>query len=88
VAVLFNILHDLICMAGGASKLSIDFVSKNWAKVGDAIIASPPRGGSKGYQTEVTSKVLADMFGTNAEQQVRTHLASICEQLKADGGLV
>ncbi|MDH4453410.1 MAG: hypothetical protein QE570_09555 [Verrucomicrobiota bacterium] len=88
VVVLFNILHDLICVAGGTSKLTIEFVSKKWELVGDEVVANPPRGGSKGYQKEVASKVLLQMFGSNAETTVSSSVAAICDQLRAEGGLI
>ncbi len=88
VVVLFAIMHDLICMAGGGSNLTIAFVSDHWAKVDDSIISSPPRGGSKGYQQEVINKVLMQMFGADADKKVREALIPITTALVAEGALV
>lgn len=84
IAVLFNILHDLICEAGGASKLTVEFVKQNWMKVSNAVIENPPRGGSKGYQKDVTASVLLEMFGENADKQIRASLLKVIEQLKSE----
>ena len=68
IAVMFAVLHDLIVESGGVESLEIDLVREKWKKVPTGVIESPPPGGSKGYQAEVTAKVLRAMFTNNYDQ--------------------
>lgn len=88
VAVMFAILHDLIAEAGGVDLLEINFVREMWAKVPAEVIGTPPRGGSKGYQGEVTAKVLRAMFEENYDQRLRKKLETLKATLRDSGALV
>lgn len=88
VAVMFAILHDLIAESGGVESLKIDFVREKWAKVPTEVISSPPPGGSKGYQAEVTAKVLRAMFGDNYDQHLRKKLEALKPTLRGSGALI
>lgn len=88
VAVMFAVMHDLILESGGAQALSADFVKKQWAKVDAAVVQTPPPGGSKGYQAEVTAKVLSAMFGAGYDAHFRTKAADLKPQLRDAGALL
>lgn len=88
VAVMFAILHDLIAESGGVESMKIDLVQEKWAKVPAEIISSPPPGGSKGYQAEVTAKVLRAMFADNYDQHLREKIEALKPTLRDSGALV
>jgi len=88
IAVMFAILHDLIAEAGGAESLEIELIRKKWATVPIEIISTPPPGGSKGYQAEVTAKVLRAMFGNDYDQAVREKTEALKPSLRDAGALV
>jgi hypothetical protein len=88
VAVMFAILHDLIADAGSAEALAIDTIRAKWRTVPREIVATPPRGGSKGYQVEVTGKVLKAMFGAHYDQDLRAKVSELRPGLHASGALI
>lgn len=88
VAVMFAVLHDLIVEASDPDLLNINHIREMWAKVPLEIINRPPPGGSKGYQTEVTSKVLCAMFGPNYDSILRTKIAALKPALHDAGALI
>ena len=88
IAVMINILHDLICDVGGPEKLTHSYVVDKWSKVDDNLISIPPPGGSKGYQNQVTADVLAAMFGDGADTLIRDKMKTVKERLRASKGLL
>lgn len=86
VAVMFSVLHDLIVDSGGS--VEIDLVKRMWAKVPAALITAPPRGGSKGYQTDVLAKVLPAMFGDKYDTHLRERIEELKPKLRDVGALV
>jgi|SRR5579863_906664 len=88
VAVMFAVLHDLIIESGDAGSLEIEFVRKMWAAVPAELISTPPRGGSKGYQAEVTTKVLRAMLGDSYDLDVRKKIEGFKPKLQDVGALV
>lgn len=78
VAVMLQVLHNLILVAGGANKLQLAFVIDNWKKVEPALLAKPPSGGSKGYQAILTADVMKQMLGADYQQK----LASSAEDIR------
>ena len=88
IVVLFAILHDLVCIEGGVSRVTVGRVADHWRKVSDQVIASPPRGGSKGYQKEVIAEVLSQMFDGDAEEKVLKGVADLRGELKSQGALI
>ncbi len=80
VVVLLWVLHDMICLAGGVDKLSIENVSKYWRNVPDIQIETVPKGGSKGYQTEVFEAMAPHLFGKDH----RVNLTKAMEPIKQD----
>lgn len=88
VAVMFVVLHDLILAAGGAESLELELVREKWSKVPSDVIASPPSGGSKGFQAEVTTKVLRAMFGEQYDRTLRIKGDELKPKLRDIGALV
>lgn len=71
VAVVFTILHDLVLLSEGPEHLTIARVSEHWKKVDPAVIANPPKGGSKGYQAQLITAIRTAMRGENAPSTIR-----------------
>lgn len=88
VAVIFQLLHNLAVMTGGIDKLRLDYVIEKWTKVDSHIINTPPKGGSKAYQTEVAKKVMQNMFGAGYAQEFEAALESEKINLREAGGLI
>jgi len=88
IAVMFDILHDLIVESGGAESLKIELVREKWKTVPIEVIKSPPPGGSKGYQAEVTAKVLRAMFAENYDQHLRQKIEALKPTFRGSGALV
>ncbi len=88
VAVVFQVLHNLIVMVGGTDMFRLDYVQNKWGKVNSEIIDNPPRGGSKGYQADVAKKVMLQMFGTGYSEQFADKLELERKRLLAAGGLI
>lgn len=88
VAVMFQVLHNLAVVAGGADKLRLDDVMGKWKKVGGEIVNNPPKGGSKGYQAEVAKKVMLEMFGASYTQKFEDALEPEKKSLRDAGGLI
>ena len=85
IAVLFAVFHDLVCNAGGTQNLTVEGVEALWCKVPDEVVAVPPPGGSKGYQVQVTEKVLGAMFGDDHDQLLRSKLEIVKNRLRDAG---
>ena len=88
IAVMFAILHDLIAEAGGAESVEIELIRRKWTAVPVEIISTPPPGGSKGYQAEVSAKVLRAMFGVDYDQVLRKKTEALKPALRDVGSLV
>jgi DGQHR domain-containing protein len=88
VAVMFSILHDLVCNVGGTEKLQVDFVKDKWSLVSNDILANPPPGGSKGFQAQVAKNILAAMFGADADKNIITASEPIKRELRKVGALL
>ena len=72
VAVVFTILHDLVVLVGGPEHLTIGRVTEEWKKVDAAVIANPPKGGSKGYQAQLIVSIRLAMHGANATSTIQS----------------
>lgn len=88
VAVMFSVLHDLIIDSGGTTLLAIDQVRAMWSKVPSGLITVPPRGGSKGFQAELTAKVLEAILGNKYDAALRKKIEEFKPRLRDVGALV
>lgn len=85
---MFAVLHDLIIESGDVGSLEIELVKKMWTKVPAALISAPPPGGSRGYQAQVTTKVLRAMFGDKYDLDLRKKIDEFKPKLRDVGALI
>lgn len=88
IAVMFDIMHDLIIMAGGSMKLTENFVQKYWQKAPEDRIQNPPAGGGRQYQREWYEAIKDKMFDSQELQnQLNKGKQREEERLEELGGL-
>lgn len=87
IAVMFNVLHDLIILVGGPAQLNEELVREYWERAPKDRIENPPAGGGREYQKEWYEAIMEHIIDEESRSQLTEKREQERARLLEVGGL-